>query len=54
MWKPWLWASASNQRAIANARAGTTECSRRRLEHAEAELFLAAHYPEPEPSSHLA
>ena len=41
MWIPWQWASASNERAIANARLGTTECSRRRLERAEVELFLA-------------
>jgi hypothetical protein len=54
MWKPWQWADASNQRAIANARAGATECSQRRLERAEVELFLAARYPEPEPSSHPA
>ena len=51
MWNPWQWASASNERAIANARLGTTECSRRRLERAEVELFLAARYPEPAPST---
>ncbi|HWM75088.1 MAG TPA: hypothetical protein VNQ53_15180 [Nocardioides sp.] len=54
MWIPWQWASASNERAIANARLGTTECSRLRLERAEVELFLAALYPEPAPSSHPA
>ncbi len=51
MWKPWQWASASNERAIANARAGTTACSRRRLERAEVELFLASRYLEPAPST---
>ena len=45
MWKPWRWAVASNERAIANARSGTTECSRRRLERAEVEIFLAARRP---------
>ena len=54
MWSPWQWASASNERAIANARAGATECSRRRLERAEVEQFLADLYPEPAPSSHPA
>jgi hypothetical protein len=54
MWIPWHWASASNERAIANAMLGTTECSRRRLERAEVELFLATRYPEPAPSSHPA
>jgi hypothetical protein len=51
MWKPWEWGIASNQRAIVNARAGTTECSRRRLERAEVELYLASRYPEPAPST---
>jgi hypothetical protein len=54
MWKPWEWGTASNQHAIANARLGTTECSRRRLERTEVEMFLAARYPEPAPSSHPA
>ena len=35
------WAVASNERAVANARAATTECSRRRLERAEVAQFLA-------------
>ena len=51
MWKPWQWASASNERAIANARVGTTECSQRRLERAEVELYLTSRYPEPAPST---
>ena len=38
---PLRWATASNERALANARAATTECSRRRLERAEVERFLA-------------
>ncbi len=40
MWKPWQWAVSSNQRAITNARAATTECSRRRLERADVTLYL--------------
>ena len=51
MWKPWQWASASNERAIANARAGTTECSQRRLERVEVDLFLASRFLEPAPST---
>jgi hypothetical protein len=30
----------SNQRAVANARAATVECSRRRVEAAEVQIFL--------------
>ena len=41
MWKPWQWAVSSNQRAVANARIATTECSRRRLERADVALYLA-------------
>ena len=37
----WRWAVASNERAVANARAATTECSRLRVERAEVEQFLA-------------
>ena len=37
------WASLSNQRAIANARAAAVECSRRRVERAEVDEFLAAY-----------
>ncbi len=40
MWKPWQWAVSSNQRAIANARVATTDCSRRRLERADVTLYL--------------
>ena len=56
MWKPWQWLGneLGNEQAIANARAGTVDCSRRRLERAEVELYLAARYPEPAPSSHPA
>ena len=43
MWKPWEWASASNAGALANARDGATELSRRRVERQDVELFLAAH-----------
>jgi hypothetical protein len=38
----WNWAAASNDRAVANARAAATECSRLRVERAEVEQFLAA------------
>jgi hypothetical protein len=41
----WNWAAASNDRAVANARAATTECSRLRVERAEVEQFLAALAP---------
>jgi hypothetical protein len=41
MWKPWEWSTRSNLRAVENARLATTLCSRRRLERAEVELFLA-------------
>jgi hypothetical protein len=37
------WAVASNERAVANARVAATECSRRRVERAEVEQFLAAY-----------
>jgi hypothetical protein len=39
----WRWAAASNERAVANARAGATECSRLRVERAEVEQFLHDH-----------
>ena len=35
------WAAASNQRALANARAAAVECSRRRLERAEVAQAVA-------------
>jgi hypothetical protein len=37
----WRWAVASNERAVANARAAATECSRLRVERAEVEKYLA-------------
>jgi hypothetical protein len=37
----WRWAVASNERAVANARAASTECSRARVERAEVEHFLS-------------
>jgi len=46
----WRWAVASNERAVANARAAATECSRRRVERAEVERFLAT-YAVPEAST---
>jgi hypothetical protein len=36
----WRWAVASNERAVANARAAATECSRLRVERAEVEQFV--------------
>jgi len=39
----WRWAAASNERAVANARAAATQCSRRRVERAEVEQFLVEH-----------
>jgi DnaJ-domain-containing protein 1 len=38
----WNWAVASNERAVVNARAAATECSRLRVERADVEQFLAA------------
>jgi hypothetical protein len=44
MWKPWQQvvelSRASNERAIGNARAATTTCSRARVEREAVELFL--------------
>jgi len=37
----WRWAAVSNERAVANARAAATECSRARVERAEVEQFLS-------------
>jgi hypothetical protein len=51
MWKPWEWAGTSNERAIANARTATTECSQRALERADVARFLAERYPQPAPST---
>ena len=42
MWKPWQWATRSNERAVTNARAATTACSRRRLERADVTIYLAS------------
>ena len=42
MWNPWQWAAGSNARAVVNAREAATECSRRRVERVEVELFLAS------------
>ena len=36
------WAAASNERAVANARAASTACSRRRVEREEVAHYLAA------------
>jgi hypothetical protein len=43
MWKPWEWAGASQAVALANARNGATELSRRRVEREDVEIFLAGH-----------
>ncbi|MEO9324624.1 hypothetical protein ABFT23_14110 [Nocardioides sp. C4-1] len=40
MWNPRTWATASHERAIANARAASTECGRRRVERDDVALFL--------------
>jgi hypothetical protein len=40
MWKPWQWPVTSNERAVLNARVAAIECSRRRVESAEVQLFL--------------
>jgi hypothetical protein len=44
MWNVWQWAVASNERAVANARMAAVDCSRRLLEHAEVEDYLATRY----------
>ena len=41
MWKPWDWARMSNHVAQSNARAASTELSRRRVQREEADRFLA-------------
>ena len=38
------WARSSNDRAVANARAATTQLSRQRVEREEIELFLRARW----------
>jgi hypothetical protein len=43
MWKPWEWARVSNDRAVVNARVGSTALSRRRVEREDVELFLRRH-----------
>jgi hypothetical protein len=40
VWKPWAWPRSSNDCAVGNARAATTELSRLRLERQDVELFL--------------
>ncbi|MEI5673812.1 MULTISPECIES: hypothetical protein [unclassified Nocardioides] len=49
MWQPWRWASTSNLRAVENARLASVECSRRRVERAEADAFVAARAADREP-----
>ncbi|MCW2767725.1 MAG: Clp protein [Nocardioides sp.] len=43
MFKPWRWTRSSNERAVANARVAAIECSRRRVERADVELYLSQH-----------
>jgi hypothetical protein len=43
LWKPWQWSQDSNRAAVVNARAASTELSRRRVERQEVELFLRLH-----------
>ncbi|WP_137292186.1 hypothetical protein [Nocardioides dongxiaopingii] len=45
MWNLLGWAAASNEHAIENARAGATECGRRRVERAEVAHYLASRTP---------
>ena len=40
MWNVWRWPVASNERAVANARAAAVDCSRQRLERAEVHEYL--------------
>ena len=40
------WARSSNDRAVANARAATTQLSRQRVEREEIELFLQERWGE--------
>ena len=47
MVKVWEWARSSHVRAVDNARAASTELSRRRVEREDVELFLAALEPRP-------
>lgn len=47
MWKPWELVTRSHERAVANARAATTELARRRVERDEVELYLARKYADP-------
>lgn len=41
MWKSWEWSRTFNEKAVANARAASVQCSRLRVERAEVELFLS-------------
>lgn len=41
MWQPWRWAGASNAQAVENARIASVECSRRLVERAEVDRYLA-------------
>jgi hypothetical protein len=43
MWSLRAWAVSSHEQALANARTGATDCSRRRVEREDVALFLAAH-----------
>ena len=47
MWKPWELVTRSNEQAVANARAATTELAHRRVERDDVELFLARKYADP-------
>lgn len=47
MWSPWSWARSSNQRALENARQSCVACSRRAVERAEVELYLASRLARP-------
>jgi hypothetical protein len=40
MWTPWQLGRASNEQAVANARAAATDLSRLRVERNEVELYV--------------
>jgi hypothetical protein len=44
---PWQWATASNERAVENARQASTALSRGRVEREEVEMYLQQRYAEP-------
>ena len=53
MWQPWQWASTSNVRAVENARIAAVACSRRLVERAEVERYLASRLAPRDPATTL-